>query len=440
MDIEIEYSMSSMLNISCLFHTPNIIYNLGKDLVQQTCKSKKAFRFELMPKGSHIRSMKQFCGCARFVFNKALAYQKELYETDKTTKFSYTRLANFLPVWKKEYPWLKDCHSQVLQQSLKDLESAYKNFFAKRTNFPQFKRKSGRNSFRYPQGIKLEEQNNRIYLPKLGWIRYRKSQAISGKIKNVTVSQRTGKWYVSIQTEQETTNPLSTAQTAVGIDMGIACFATLSDGSCYEPSNSFRHHQKTLRKAQQAMSRKQKFSSNWQKAKTRVQKIHNRIADIRKDYLHKISTTISKSHAIVCIEDLQIKNMSKSASGTKETPGRNVSAKSGLNKSILDQGWHEFRRQLEYKLAWNGGILITVPPKNTSRTCPECGYISAENRQTQAGFRCMSCGFEENADLVGAINILRAGHAQIACEVNGAVMQSAAGTHRRDQSTRALAQ
>ena len=128
--------------------------------------------------------------------------------------------------------------------------------------------------------------------------------------------------------------------------------------------------------------------------------------------------------------------MSKSASGTKETPGRNISVKSGLNKSILDQGWYKFRRQFEYKLAWNGGILITVPPKNTSRTCPECGYISAENRQTQAGFRCMSCGFEENADLVGAINILRAGHALIACEVNGAVMPSAAGTHRRDQSTR----
>ena len=400
---------------------------------------KKAFRFELMPKGSHIRSMKQFCGCARFVFNKALAYQKEQYEADKTSKFSYTRLANLLPAWKKEFPWLKDCHSQVLQQSLKDLESAYRNFFAKRADFPRFKRKGVRDSFRYPQGIKLEEQNSRIYLPKLGWIRYRKSQDISGTIKNVAVSQRTGKWYVSIQTEQEIANPLPTAQSAVGIDMGIARFATLSDGSYYEPSNSFRHHQEALRKVQQAMSRKQKFSSNWQKTKTRIQKIHSRIAGIRKDHLHKTSTAISKSHAMVCIEDLQVRNMSKSASGTKETPGRNVKAKSGLNKSILDQGWHEFRRQLEYKLAWNGGILIAVPPQNTSRTCPECGYVSAENRQTQTEFRCIACGFEENADVVGAINILRAGHARLACEVNGAVMPSAAGTHRGDQGTSALA-
>ena len=187
------------------------------------------------------------------------------------------------------------------------------------------------------------------------------------------------------------------------------------------------------------MCRKEKFSSNWQKAKAKVQKIHSRIADIRRNHLHKASTAISKNHAMVCIEDLQIRNMSKSASGTVEAPGRNAKAKSGLNKSILDQGWYEFRRQLEYKLAWNGGILVTVPPQNTSRTCPECGYVSAENRQTQARFRCMNCGFEENADLVAAINILRAGLARIACEVNGAVMPSAAGTHQGDQSTRALA-
>lgn len=255
-------------------------------------------------------------------------------------KSAYAKLTGLLLAWKQEFPWLKDCHSQVLQQNLKDLESAYRNFFAKRADFPRFKRKGVRDSFRYPQGIKLEEQNSRIYLPKLGWVRYRKSQDISGTIKNVTVSQRTGKWYVSIQTEQEIVNPLPTAQTAVGIDMGIARFATLSDGSYYESSNSFRHHQEALRKAQQAMSRKQKFSSNWQKAKTRVQKIHSRIADIRKDYLHKISTAISKSHAMVCIKDLQVRNMSKSASGSAEAPGKNVQAKSGLNKSILDQGWY----------------------------------------------------------------------------------------------------
>ena len=135
---------------------------------------------------------------------------------------------------------------------------------------------------------------------------------------------------------------------------------------------------------------------------------------------------------MVCIEDLQVRNMSRSAAGTTEHPGKHVRAKSGLNKSILDQGWFEFRRQLDYKLAWKGGWLVAVPPQNTSRSCPCCGHVSADNRQTQARFTCMNCGFEENADVVGAMNISRAGHARFACEVSGAVMPPAAGTHRSD--------
>nr|WP_239685069.1 transposase [Ventosimonas gracilis] len=121
---------------------------------------------------------------------------------------------------------------------------------------------------------------------------------------------------------------------------------------------------------------------------------------------------------MVCIEDLQVRNMSKSAAGTSEAPGRNVKAKSGLNKAILDQGWFEFRRQLQYKLDWNGGMLIAVPPQNTSRTCPACGHVSKDNRRTQAHFACVECSYENNADIVGAINVLRAGHARFACEVN----------------------
>ncbi|MDK4625297.1 RNA-guided endonuclease InsQ/TnpB family protein, partial [Kingella kingae] len=158
----------------------------------------KAYKFELIPNGEQIRKMKQFCGCSRFVFNRAFAYQNEQYQLDKSFKFSYSKLTALLPEWKRELVWLKDCHSQVLQQSLKDLESAFKNFFAKRGDFPKFKRKGEKDSFRFPQGCKLEQHNNRIYLPKIGFIRYRNSRAISGSLKNVTVSQKCGKWYVSI--------------------------------------------------------------------------------------------------------------------------------------------------------------------------------------------------------------------------------------------------
>ena len=356
--------------------------------------------------------MRRFAGACRFVFNKALALQKERHERGEK-KLGYAGLCKMLTEWKAQSQtlWLNEAPSQALQQSLKDLERAYRNFFEKRAGFPRFKKKGVSDSFRYPdpKQIKLDQGNSRIFLPKLGWLRYRNSREVLGTVKNVTVSLSGGKWFVSIQTEREVAQPVPQSTTAVGIDMGIARFATISDGTFYAPLNSFRRHEKALRKAQQALSRKVKFSNNWRKAKARVQRIHARIANVRRDYLHKCSTAISKNHALVCIEDLRVRNMTKSAAGTLDNPGKNVRAKSGLNKSILDQGWFEFRRQLDYKLAWSGGLLITVPPQNTSRTCPCCGHVSADNRRTQTRFRCMECGFEEHADVVGAINILSRG-------------------------------
>lgn len=356
--------------------------------------------------------MRRFAGSCRFVYNKALDLQKERHERGEK-KLGYGALCKVLTEWKAQSQtlWLNEAPSQALQQSLKDLERAYKNFFEKRAGFPQPKKKGRHDSFRFPdpKQIKLDQGNSRIFLPKLGWLRYRNSREVIGAVKNVTVSLSGGKWFVSIQTEREVAQPVPESTTAVGIDMGIARFATLSDGTFFEPLNSFRRHEKALRKAQQALSRKVKFSNNWRKAKARVQRIHARIANVRRDYLHKVSNAISKNHAMVCIEDLRVRNMSKSAAGTLDNPGKNVRAKSGLNKSILDQGWFEFRRQLDYKLAWSGGLLITVPPQNTSRTCPRCGHVSADNRRTQARFQCVECGFEEHADVVGAINILSRG-------------------------------
>ena len=394
----------------------------------------QAFQYELIPTGEHQRLMRRFAGSCRFVFNKALALQKDRYAQGEQ-KLGYAGLCKLLTEWRNsaDTAWLADSPVHPLQQTLKDLERAYSNFFAKRADFPRFKRKGRHDSFRYPdpKQIKLDQGNNRVFLPKLGWLRYRSSRAVLGTVKNVTVSQLCGRWFVSIQTEREVEPPIPNGG-AVGIDMGVARFATLSDGTFYAPLNSFKRHQDRLRKAQQAMSRKVKFSNNWKKEKSRIQKIHARIGHARRDFLHKTTTTISQNHAMVCIEDLQVRNMSRSAAGTTEAPGRNVRAKSGLNQSILDQGWFEFRRQLDYKLAWNGGWLIAVPPQNTSRTCPCCGHVSADNRQTQAQFLCVGCGFEENADVVGAINVLRAGHARFACEVSGAARPPAAGTHRSD--------
>ena len=313
---------------------------------------------------------------------------------------------------KKVFPWLEDYHSQVLQQSLKDLDSAFKNFFQKRASFPKFKKKGVKESFRFPQGCKLEQHNNRLYLPKIGWVRYRNSRNVVGEIKNVTVRKKCGRFYVSIQTELEVEIHQHQGR-EIGIDMGIIRFATLSNGEYFEPLNAFKTYKGKLAKLQRRLKNKVKFSKNWQKLQAKIAKLHHKIANCRKDFLHKISSTISKNHAMIYVEDLQVSNMSKSAKGTVEQPGTNVAQKSGLNRAILDQSWSEFRRQLDYKAQWQGGALVAVPPQNTSRTCPCCGHTDKENRLTQAKFECIECGYSENADVVGAINILERGRATV---------------------------
>lgn len=360
--------------------------------------------------------MRRFAGCCRFLWNKALAMEKETYEREGK-RSGFSALCTGLQDWKKEEAtsFLSEAHSQILQQALKDLDRAYKNFFAKRAAFPRFKKKGVHDAFRYPQGFKLDEGNSRIFFPKIGWVRYRKSRNVEGTPKQATVSLSAGKWYVSIQTEREVPEPVHVSRSAVGIDMGVARFATLSDGNSIEPLNSFRTHEKKLAALQYKLAKRTKFSANWQKLKKRIQRLHRKIADVRNDFLHKLTTTISKNHAVVVIEDLKVRNMSRSASGTLDAPGRNVRAKTGLNKSILDQGWFEFRRQLAYKLQWRGGRLIVIPPQYTSRTCSHCGSVDRQSRPTQAKFKCTACGYELNADHNAALNILAAGQAVTAC-------------------------
>ena len=397
----------------------------------------QAFRYELMPNGEQVRDMRRFAGSCRFVYNKALALQKENHEAGN--KFiGYVAMAKRLTGWRNslDTPWLEDAPCHPLQHALKNVEKAFKNFFAGRADFPRFKRKGSGDAFRYPdpKQIKLDQRNGRIFLPKLGWLRYRNSRDVLGELRNVTVSQCGGKWLASIQTQREVEQPLPTATTAIGIDVGVARFATMSDASFIAPLNSFKKHQQRLARYQRCMSRKVKFSSNWKKAKARVQWIHTRIANARKDFLHKTTTTISQNHALVCIEDLQIRNMSRSSKGNSEQHGKMVRQKSGLNRAILDQGWGEFRRQLDYKVSWNAGILLALPPHFTSQTCPCCGRVSKDNRQTQAKFVCVDCGYENHADVVGAINVLERGYRLLAC---GEVVQP--GRSMKQEPTEATA-
>lgn len=365
---------------------------------------RKAFKFRLESNAGQRQKLFQQAGCVRFVYNQALTKQRECLATGEKL-FTYHQLAGQVTLQKKEQQtlWLGEVHSQPLQQALRDLDRALRDGLQKKKGMPHFRAKGKHDTFRYPQGVKL--LGNRVFLPKVGWVKFRKSREVEGVIKNTTVSFCCGYWYVSLQTEIQIEAPVHPSQTGVGIDLGVKRFATFSNREYAEPLDSFRTMEERLAREQRRLARKVKGSKNWYKQKRKLARLHKRVADIRRDYLHKLTDELSQNHALIVIEDLKVSNMSRSARGTVENPGTHVGQKSGLNKAILDQGWYEFRRQLTYKMAWRGGELRVVPPEYTSQTCPECGHVDKANRPTQERFCCVNCGHAGHADEVAAQNI-----------------------------------
>ena len=413
-------------------------------------KINKVYKFRLEPNAEQEVILNNLVGSARFVWNQILAVSFEMFAKDKF--INATNLVNKITDLKKnpEYAFLATSSNAVsLQQKVRDLASAWSKFFdpkahahlkenkrkPKKPKFfklddgteiqlrplmPRFKRKSeGFDSIRLVQFDKYCcIDGNRVKLPNgIGLVKFRKSQEVLGRIKNVTISRKSGHWYVSFGTEKELLeSPIHPSKSALGLDMGITKLIATSNDQHITPKNSFKTNQFKLAKLQRKLAKKIKFSENWKKQNRKIQKLHSHIANIRHDYLHKVTTTLSKSHAMIVVEDLKVANMSRSASGTLEQKGRNVKAKSGLNKSILDQGWSMLINMLEYKQYWNGGLLVKVNPQYTSQTCCKCGHVAKENRQIQAKFECVECGYVANADFNAARNILSAGHAVLSAE------------------------
>ena len=413
-------------------------------------KINKAYKFRLEPNAEQEVILNNLVGSARFVWNQVFAVSFEMFA--KNEFINATNLVNKIMDIKAnpEFAFLKTSSNAVsLQQKIRDLASAWSRFFDSKVHarlkenkkkpkkpkffkladgteiqlrplMPRFKRKSEeRDSIRLVQFDKYcKIDGNRVKLPNgVGLVKFRKSQEILGTIKNVTISKKSGHWYVSFGTERELDEkPRHPSKTAIGLDMGISKLLTTSNGEYIKPKNSFKANQLKLANLQRGLAKKVKFSENWKKQNRKIQKLHHHIANIRHDYLHKITTSISKSHAMIACEDLKVANMSKSASGSMEKKGKNVKAKSGLNKSILDQGWGMMVNMLEYKQQWQGGLLIKVNPRYTSQTCFKCKHVAKENRRTQAKFECVKCRYVANADFNAARNILAAGHAVLSAE------------------------
>lgn len=370
----------------------------------------RANLYRLEPTPEQATALVQWAGACRFVYNAGLEQRRDFW---RNGKFSFAQQCREVTDARAAFDWLAAVPVHALQQALRDLDAAYQRFFAKLGGYPRPRQKDRDDTFRFPDpnhlGFKrLSKRMGAIKVPKLGWIKCRDWRPLGGDLRNITIRRKAGHWYVSIQWQREVEAPKTKNGPAVGVDRGIAVFAALSDGTKIEPLNSFRRIEVKLAKHQRRLARKEKFSANWRKLKAKISRLHSHAANARKDYLHKRSLEIAESQGVVKIERLNVRGMSASAKGNVEEPGRNVRAKSGLNRSILDQGWGMFKTMLVYKLVERGGRLEEVPAAYTSQTCAECGVVDRESRPDQSTFRCTACGHADNADVNAARNILQA--------------------------------
>ena len=402
-----------------------------------------AYKFKLEPTDEQQALLFKMAGCGRVAYNDSLNLtlhllkahfgigdKKALYEHLNALPFAERKAVKklipssaafnkMLTAWKQteERAWLSDAFVDCLQQRQRDFTKAIEGWANGIRGFPSFRsrRFAHHSTMRFPAPKKqLKIQHKHIHLPNgLGLVRYRNSRAVVGEWRNATVSlNATGEWHISIMCLMEIELPEIVSGAATGIDMGIAKNITCSTDICGDKGvfagvHSFRKYQNRLAIEQKRLSRKELGSANWKKQKQKIAKLHQRIANIRRDYQHQTTTQICNNHAMVIVEALKIKNMSKSAKGDSEQQGKNVAAKAGLNKRILDQGWGDLRLMLNYKMARKGGIYGEVNPKNSSNECACCGYVDKANRPSQAVFHCLRCGHKENADKNAAKVILK---------------------------------
>ncbi len=361
----------------------------------------KTFRYRLEPNALQRQLFARFAGCCRFVFNQGLAARKASYETEGET-LSYADQCKVLPDLKKakDTAWLGEIHSQVLQQALKDLDTAYQHFFrhvkaGEAPGFPKFKKKGQKDAFRYPQGVKVE--GGRIYLPKIGWVKYRDSRPVEGKILQATIKREGEHWFISLACEVELPDlaPVTVAEeTAVGIDVGLKRFAFLSDGTDIENPRFMSKALPKLKQAQRRLRRKTKRSNNWKKQMAKVVKLHIQVKNARKDFAHKASTTIVKNHDVIAVEDLNIKGMVKNRH---------------LSRAISDVGWGLFLAMLKYKAEWAGKHFVRIGRfEATSKTCSTCGEKKPMPLSVRT-YACGGCGTVIDRDWNASLNIRAAG-------------------------------
>jgi len=361
-------------------------------------KIKRAYRFRFYPTPEQKVILARTFGCARFAYNHMLRQRTEAWN-ERQERMGYHESSAALTVLKKteEYGWLNEVSSVPVQQALRHLQTAFTNFFAQRAKYPNFRRKDGPQSAEYTTSafrwdgaaLKLAKMKEPLA------IRWSRAIPKGAKLTTVTVSKDTaGRHHVSMLCDDVVSaRPVAAGQ--IGIDLGLAHFAILSNGEKIAAPNVFRKNEAKLAKLARRLAKKQRGSANRKKARVKVARMHARTTDSRRDFLHKLSTRLINENQVIAIESLSVKNMQKNRR---------------LSKSISDAGWSEFRRQLEYKAQWYGRTLIGIDRwYPSSKRCSDCGHTIAKMSLETRAWTCPECGSIHDRDINAARNVLAAG-------------------------------
>ena len=357
----------------------------------------KSYKYRIFPNEEQREQLQKYFGVVRLTYNLALETKTQAYVKGKNlTKYN---LIKQLPELKKEFDYIKECPSQCLQHSIINLDTAYKNFFKKNAKFPKFKNRYSKQSLHFPQGFRLDFENNKVILPKIKEIDVDFHRIFDGEVRNITLTKTTtNKYYISVLVDNKKEKPLKKKvklSTAVGCDFGIKDLCITSDGEVFENKRFFKKAQKQLRKEQRKLSRCKKGSKNREKQRLKVALLHEKIRNQRTDYLQKLSTYLIQNYDTVCIEDLAVSNMVKNRK---------------LSKAISEMGWGKLRAMLEYKAEWYGkNVRIIGRFEPSSKICSDCGSIKKDLKLSDRMYNCGGCGTNIDRDLNASYNILNFG-------------------------------
>ncbi|WP_017592502.1 RNA-guided endonuclease InsQ/TnpB family protein [Nocardiopsis potens] len=398
-----------------------------------------AYKCRAYPDPEQAAQLGRTFGCVRLVWNKTLAERQAAYRADGT-KTSYKQTDQALTAWKKtaDLAFLSEVSSVPLQQALRHQHTAFGNFFAGRARHPRFKNRNGRQSAHYTRSA-FRIKNGALSLAKhkrplhVAWSFHDIDLAALNPTMVIVSREPDDRFYVTFAVDTDDPGPALGTDSEVGIDLGVKDFATLSTG---EKIANPRHRDRKARRLawyQRLMARKQRGSNNQRKAKRKVAVAHRKVRHARNDFLHKTSTRLVREHNVIAIEDLNVRGMTASAKGTIDVPGKKVRQKAGLNKSVLDAAWGEFRRQLEYKAERAGRALVVIDRWfPSSKTCSGCGHLLKKLSLGTRMWTCPTCRTRHDRDVNAAKNILAAG--RVAAREYASGDACGAGISRRGSS------